>query len=429
MSPSTSEQIGTSRLLRLLDVSRQLSAPNDLNVLLTLIIEAGREVLGADRGSVFLYDAPAGELFAQVATGEREIRFSVDTGIAGECARGCNTINVHDCYADSRFNQAIDRATGYHTRCLIAVPLIDLDDQLVGVMQLLNPSKNHFDEVDERVAEALASQAAVAIQRARLIEDRIERLKLEADLDLARQIQMGVLPTRLPACEGYDLAHFSRPADQTGGDIYDVVELDQGDDRTKPGTSPLLMFLADATGHGIGPALSVTQARAMLRIALRYSTSLDDLLNHINAQLTADLASNRFITAFLGILDPLEHTVIYHAPGQGPLLHFQAADQKCNWHVATTVPLGIMEDPPIDSVEPIDLAPGDILALITDGFYEYQNQNDEQFGQQRVGSVITQCHREPTETIMQRLVDEVLRFAGRAAQQDDLTALIVKRLK
>ena len=414
-------QLDAKTLIRILDVTRTLAVPCDLKELLGLIIDVGRDVLQADRGTVFLYDREAGELFATVATGEKEIRFSIDAGIAGQCARDRQVINVPDCYTDPRFNQDIDHQTGYRTRCLIAVPLIGLDDQLVGVIQLLNPDKSNFDEMDERIAEALAAQAAVAVQRAQLIEDRIEKLKLQADLDLARQIQMNVLPKTLPKCRDYELAHFSQPADQTGGDIYDVVNLNGP-------SAPLLLFLADATGHGIGPALSVTQARAMLRIALRYSEDLDDLLRHINAQLTTDLASDRFITAFLGILDPVQHHVEYHAPGQGPLLHFEAANQCCHWLNASTVPLGIMDDPPVDPTPPIHLAPGDLLVLLTDGFYEYQAENQQQFGREGVGRVVEQCYHQPATCIVQQLVTAARQFAGAAPQLDDLTALIVKRL-
>ncbi|MAE65864.1 MAG: protein phosphatase [Phycisphaeraceae bacterium] len=426
--PERQPNLDPETLFGILDVSRLLAVPIELRELLGRVIDAGRRILGVDRGTVFLYDDGTKELYATVATGsvEREMRFSVDRGIAGQCARERQVINVPDCYADPRFNREIDRRTGYRTRCLMAVPLIGLEDELVGVMQLLNPDKPRFDETDERIGAALGAQAAVAIQRARLIEDRMARLKLEADLDLARSIQMNVLPKTLPASPGYDLADFSEPADQTGGDIYDVVPLDAAG--ADGGAQRLMLFLADATGHGIGPALSVTQARAMLRMALRYSHDLDELLRHINAQLTDDLESSRFVTAFVGVLDAQRHRVTFHAPGQGPLLHFQAANRECRWFDATTIPLGIMDDPPeVEAVEPIEMAPGDMLVLLTDGFYEYQSVDSEEFGRDRVGEVVTAHCAESASKIVQRLVEEVRRFAGSAPQRDDLTALLVKR--
>jgi len=424
MADKVSTEIDVKAMLRVLDVSRRLAVPCELVELLELIIDVGREVLTADRGTVFLYDAENRELYSTVATGVKQFRFSVDAGIAGECARTRQSINVPDCYADERFNRDIDKKTGYKTRCSLTVPLIGLDEELVGVTQLLNPSKPHFEEADERIAEALASQAAVAIQRARLIEDRIVKLRMQQDLALARKIQQDVLPKVLPKCEGYDLASFSRPADETGGDIYDVIPLAQDQ---AGGEFGLVILLADATGHGVGPALSVIQSRAMLRMGLKFSRDLDALVHGINAQLTEDLASNRFITAFFGVLDSSRHRIVYHAPGQGPLLHFTAADRQCHWFPASTLPMGIFDEPDLDRPDAISMAPGDVFVLLTDGFYEYQNAAGDQFGNEGVGTSIAAHADRPAAQILEALLEATLTFADGAPQDDDLTAIIIRR--
>ncbi|MBI1337451.1 MAG: SpoIIE family protein phosphatase [Phycisphaera sp.] len=413
-------------LLKLLEVAKDLGRPLELQALLTRIIDAGRSVLGADRGSVFLYDDKTQELFVKIATGLRELRFGIDKGIAGECARKRQIVNVPDCYADARFNQEVDKRTGYHTKCLIAIPLVGFDDELVGVLQLLNARKGQFDENDERIAVALSSQAAVAIQRARLMDERLVKLKLERDLETAKKIQLGVLPKVIEPCEGYEFAGRSLPAEQTGGDIYDVAPEPVGDENNRKKACRLLL-LADATGHGIGPALSVTQVRAMIRIGVRLSSSLDTLFQQVNSQLHEDLSMERFVTAFLGRLDPVKHTVEYHAAGQGPLLIVRA-DGKVEWFNATTLPMGIMPDPPGDGLQTLHLNTGDILALITDGFYEYQDIHGKMFGKDRVSNVIVETRTQSAEKIMTSLFDEVHRFAESAPQLDDQTALIVKRV-
>ncbi|MEX2214054.1 MAG: GAF domain-containing SpoIIE family protein phosphatase [Phycisphaeraceae bacterium] len=410
-------------LRRMLEVARQLSHPFDLHDLLTQIIDAGREILHADRGSVFLYDNKSKELYTVVAHGVQEIRFGIDKGIAGECARTREVVNVPDCYADPRFNQEIDRKTGYRTRCLITVPLVGVDNELVGVMQLLNSESGQFDLQDESMAELIASQAASAIQRVKLHANRVEMLKLERELDVARRIQMGVLPQTLPTCPGYDLASFSEPAEKTGGDIFDVVPLPPAYNLP----SGLMMLLADATGHGVGPALSVTQVRAMLRIGVRLGAKLENLFQHINGQLSQDLSSDRFVTAFLGVLDPLKHEVAYVSGGQAPLLHYRAAESQCDWLDATTLPMGVMEDPPMDSVQPISMAPGDMLVLLTDGIYEYQNPAGTQFGKDRVGEAVCRhCGKSP-QHVMNALLADLHDFAAGAEQMDDITGLIIKR--
>ncbi|HSN99353.1 MAG TPA: GAF domain-containing protein, partial [Candidatus Nanopelagicales bacterium] len=153
MRERTPSLVDASALLSLLEVSRQLAAQHQLDDVLELILHTGGEVLDADRGTIFLYDAARQELYSRVATSSDKIRVPIDRGIAGECARVRQTIVVEDCYADPRFNPEVDRRTGYRTRCLIAVPLIGIDHELVGVLQVLNARSGRFAHDDRIVAE------------------------------------------------------------------------------------------------------------------------------------------------------------------------------------------------------------------------------------------------------------------------------------
>lgn len=405
-------------LERILEVTRRLAAPFDLNSVLAEVIEAGRAILGADRGTVFLYDAAAHELVSAVATGVSTLRFPADRGIIGEVARTRKVITVPDCYADPRFNPDGDRLTGYRTRCLLSVPLIGHDDTLVGVLQLLNKRDGVFDEADERTAEALAAQCAVALQRVQLTEQLVVKEKMERELSLAREVQMGLLPGSMPALPGYDIAGVCCPADQTGGDTFDLIPF---------GGAGLVVLLGDATGHGIAPALSVTQARAMLRMAVRLGADLDDTFRHINDQLVADLPANQGVTAFVGILDGRTHQVRYHSGGQGPLLHFHAAHGTCEWLDPTSMPLGFFEHVKQPRSRTLDLAPGDILGLITDGVYECENVAEEAFGRAGVGKVVEEHHRQPMADLVARVGASAQEFSP-GPQADDITILLLRRL-
>lgn len=421
MEPMAYRRPGLDRkaLERILEVTRQLAQPLDLNTLLERVIDAGLSVLSAERGTVFLYDAAADELHSTVATGTGTLRIPGGAGIVGECARTRRVINVPDCYADPRFNRDIDRKTGYRTRCLLAVPLISYDDQLVGVLQVLNKRDGVFTEGDERIATALAAQCAVALQRARLLKELLAKEKMERELAVARDIQMRVLPQEVPSLPGYDIAGWSRPADQTGGDIFDIIGL--GDRR-------VMLLLGDATGHGIGPALSVTQVRSMLRMCVRLGAALDEAYRQINDQLVEDLADNRFVTAFLGVLDAAAHRVLYHAGGQAPVVLYRAASRTCEFLQASTMPLGVLSGIPLKPARSHDLAPGDMVVLVSDGVYEYENAAGVPFGEQRVAALIAE-HRDGTMSrLIQRIVAEVESFAAGAPQNDDMTILLVRRL-
>lgn len=406
-------------LERILEVTRRLAEPFDLNTMLTEVIDAGRALLDADRGAVFLYDAATNELFSTVATGAAALRIPADRGIVGECAQTRTVINVPDCYADPRFNREVDRQTGYRTRCLLAVPLVGYDDSLVGVLEVLNKNVGVFTADDQQIATALAAQCAVALQRTRMLQDLVAKEKMERELAVARDIQMRVLPRVLPRPEGYDIAGSSRPADQTGGDIFDAIALDP---------RRIMILLGDATGHGIGPALSVTQVRAMLRIGLRLGATLDAAFTHINDQLCDDLAENRFVTAFLGLLDTEGHRVTYHSGGQGPLLHFHAATGAIDWHGASTVPMGCISGIPLKPARVLDMAPGDILGLITDGIYESNDPAGQEFGQERVGELVRAHRAEPMAELLEHIVREADRFTAGAPQADDMTMVLVRRV-
>lgn len=253
------------------------------------------------------------------------------------------------------------------------------------------------------------------------------RMKLERDLAVARKIQMDVLPKRLPECPGYDIAAFSLPAEQTGGDIYDLVAVAL-DPPQSAGPASLVLLLADATGHGIGPALSVTQVRSMLRIGMRLRAGLDDVFAQINRQLCQDLGSERFVTAFFGLFDPSAHCINYHSAGQGPLLHFHAHDHRFEWLDSSMMPLGIEADAASDGVQAMQLLPGDLIVLLTDGFYEFQDCDGMQFGKERVADVILQHHHRTSRELLNALLDATRAFGCGAPQLDDMTGVIIKRL-
>ncbi|MEQ9454775.1 MAG: SpoIIE family protein phosphatase [Phycisphaeraceae bacterium] len=415
-SPDSS--LRASPLWQVLDVTRQLLLPIDLDTVLRKVVDVACAVLTADRATVFLYDESTRELYARVATGADEIRFSVEHGIAGFSLREREIVNVPDCYSDPRFNQDIDKATNYRTHTLLTVPLIGDGDVPVGVLQVLNKAGGPFGAQDEELAGVLSTQCAAAVQRAMLIEDRLVRQKLERDLDIASLIQKGTLPETVPQPEGYELLGWSQPAEQTGGDVYDVAELPR---------QRVALLLGDATGHGIGPALSVTQVRSMLRLALRLEANMDTLVREINAQVMEDLPDGRFVTAFFAVLDPSLHEVRYHAPGQAPILHYHAADGSFTRHDATTFPLGILEEIELDTRSAIEMAPGDVLAIISDGVFEFQHTNGRQFGTDRTEAAIQRGVSTGCPGMLAAIREDVAAYAEGAPQNDDMTVLLVRR--
>jgi len=172
----------------ILDVAKAMSTERDLGVLLEEIVEHARSVVDATRGSIFLLDKDKNELWSKVAQGAREIRFPADKGIAGHVAQTKKPLNIPDAYADPRFNPAVDKATGFHTRNMLTVPMLSTKDEVVGVLQVLNKNPGDhwaevekgapgppFDAEDEEMLLALGGQAASAIENA-ILYDEINKL-------------------------------------------------------------------------------------------------------------------------------------------------------------------------------------------------------------------------------------------------------------
>jgi adenylate cyclase len=157
----------------LLDVVSSITSEIKLDPLLEKILAAATQLLGADRGALFLYDAASNELWSRVAGGEGSgvIRFPAGVGIAGECFTTGNCINIDDAYRDPRFNQAVDKDTGYRTRNILCMPIATRGGNKVGVMEILNKKDGAFTTGDQRRLEALCAQAAVSIENAQLFED------------------------------------------------------------------------------------------------------------------------------------------------------------------------------------------------------------------------------------------------------------------
>jgi len=414
----TPPRLSQDALARILDVTQQLAQPYDLIHMLTEVVEAGESVLSADKGAVWLYDSAHDDLTMRVPEFKPAPRMRAGEGLVGECLSSREIINVSNAYSDPRFSKTVDKATGYKTRSVLNVPLLGWETQPVGVLQLLNKHAGVFDDSDELLAATLAAQCAVALQRAQLTEALMLKERLDEEVALAREIQISTLPTEMPRVTGYDLHGHFEPASHAGGDLFDLVIL--GDE--------LFILMGDATGHGFGPALSATQMQAMLRVAFRCGATLNEAFRHVNNQLAEDLPDDRFITAFMGFLDPENHNIRFHSGGQGPILHFRAADESCEWHRPTTFPVGIMDLDKIGEAYVLNMEPGDVLVLLSDGIYEYESKQGVPFGEDRVARLLQYHHRLPMAELSKQILNATYEHGEDVSQQDDITLVLIRRL-
>jgi serine phosphatase RsbU (regulator of sigma subunit) len=269
------------------------------------------------------------------------------------------------------------------------------------------------------VAGAVAGEVRKHVNAA-LREAEVQRQieRLEHDMQVARSIQQSLLPSTAPQIEGFEIAGWNQPADQTGGDYFDWQLLPNG---------KVVVALGDVTGHGIGSALLAAVCRAYARANFTVQDELLTTMKRINAALADDMTSGRFVTFVAAVCEPGNSRVQLLSAGHGPLFTYWSKEDRFDTMSGQALPLGIssrlISEPPLD----LELEPGDLLVLATDGFFEWANAQKEQFGAERLEKVIRASRHLPPEEIIARIYEAVVEISGGTKQQDDLTAVIIKR--
>ncbi len=249
-----------------------------------------------------------------------------------------------------------------------------------------------------------------------------EREQMKQSLELAKEIQQQLLPDSAPACPGFDLAGRSLYCDETGGDYFDFIKLKNS------AHHGLGLAVGDVSGHGIGAALVMATARAILRsLTDHYADQLKDLYDNLNLHLCRDTADAYFMTLFYGILDPEERSLRWISAGHAPLFHYH--HDQVEEIYSSGIPLGIIENNLYESASVMQFTPGDILLIGTDGIWEARNIAGDMFGTQRVRELLIRHADEGAESIVGHIIEELTCFCGPAPRNDDITLMVVKATK
>ena len=256
-------------------------------------------------------------------------------------------------------------------------------------------------------------------------------LRLEDDLQLARQIQQKTFPRSFPKSVHYDISAGSLPADATGGDTFDVVGINRIDGQVRISQDrpeQIYLILADATGHGVGPALTASQVHAMFRMGVRMGSPVNVIATHMNDQLVADAHGGRFVTAWLGSIDRQTDRIRMLSAGQAPILRYIRSEDRIETMGADTPPFGVTKDYGNNKLREIALNVGDILAVLSDGVFDAKAFDGERFGGTRVEELIRVNASKPAEEIILAIRDELQRFLSDSVADDDQTGIIIKRI-
>ncbi len=412
-----SGQISAEQMKLVLNVSRMLAVTADLDPLLQRIAEAATTLLNCERASIFLHDPSSDELWTKVALQSAEIRIPAHVGIVGHAFKTNEILLIPDPYKDPRFNPEPDRRSGFVTRNLLTSPMVDMDRQPIGVIQAVNKKTATFNDTDRAMIQLLADQAGVAIQRYRLQLAALEIVALRREMDLAKKVQEKLIPKSPPDVPGLEATGWTRAASVTGGDCFDLWRMQDG---------RLGIFLGDASGHGLAPALVVSQVRTLVRTVSETEPDPGQLLMRVNTRLAEDLETGRFVTAFLGYLDS-QGTLSWSSAGHGPVLFRAHEGEDLITLEAPLPPLGVVPDPWVDPVTELQMGPTGQLIVMSDGIFEAFSPTGEQFGVDRVKQLINERRCDDNNELIPCIRDAVVKWQGRDEPVDDQTLVLVRR--
>jgi len=400
-------------------VSEVMTANIGLDDLLKMIVQKLVDTIGAERGTLYLIDLERGECWSKVLLGEHvpEIRLKLGEGIAGYVAQTGEALHINDAYADPRFNPHYDELTGFKTRNLLAVPLRNPQQEIIGVVQLINKKVNSFTQPDARMLAAMASQAAVSIENTRLYEQVLQKRLMERELEMAHTIQERFLPEGVPIIPGWDIAAFWKPVKNVAGDFYDFLSLEDG---------RLAVIIADVSGKGIPAALFMALMVMVIRFVIRFNLSPLELIENINSGLVRYQRSRMFATIFVGYIDLQTGAMEYVVGGHNPPAWYRAASRQIVAVEGKGTAVGVFPNAPFEQKR-LTLEADDLLILYTDGITEIINAAEEEFGEEQLAALlIAHAHRSAGE-LTQIITEAVHSFAGALDSFDDETLIILKR--
>jgi sigma-B regulation protein RsbU (phosphoserine phosphatase) len=399
------------------DLARSISASLNSHEIIQTVIRRSLRAIHAEQGVITLIEQKADEPTKTfVRTMESSVdheKFHLDQNLLGWMYLNKKPIIVNKPDEDDRFS-GVKWDESIHS--LLCVPLIT-KGSLKGVLTVYNKKGTDvFTEDDQRLLSIIASQSAQVIENARLHEEELLLQRMKEQLDLARTIQIDLLPKSPPVIEGYDIAGSSIPAQIVGGDYFDFVITDD---------SHLVLCLGDVSGKGLPAALLMANVQATIRGISLVAMSPKDCIQRSNKLLSQSISPEKFVTLFYSVLDIDNHQLIFTNAGQDNpfLLHKTKEHQRLK---SGGPPLGIIPNFNFEQ-ETVQINPGDLLIIYSDGITDAMNKDQVLFGEERFKQVIETNKNVASKELMDRIHDAIYNFIGTTPQMDDITLVIVKR--
>ncbi|MFO0790046.1 MAG: SpoIIE family protein phosphatase [Pirellulales bacterium] len=411
------------KLAALMEISNALAQTLSVEEILPKLLDSLFKIfVQADRGFVVMRpkaDGPPVVVADKARRAGGEDRMRISRTIVEEAMKSKKAILSADAASDERFGMAQSIAD-FSIRSMICAPMIGLDGQPTGVIQIdtLN-QRARFNDQDLEVLASVASQAAIAIDNAKMHEQVMAQRALQRDLELARRMQRTLLPSRPPQVPGYFFFDYYQAARQVGGDYYDYVQLPGG---------RVAVIVGDVAGKGVPAALLMARLSADVRFSLASETDTAKAVQQINEAFARHDWSDRFVTMLVAVLNPAsgELTVV-NAGHMAPLQRHRDGSVAEIGEEAAGLPLGVAQGYGYES-SMHRVEPGDVFTIFTDGFSEAMNNERELYGIERLKKQLA-CPAVSVVDFGKHILEDVSKFVDGFDQSDDMCLVCFGRVE
>lgn len=396
----------------------------DLDHILKRLARTFQEELFINTSSVMLASPDGATFRVALAEGEREQEvqhrsFRTEDPLIEIIKNKKQELTRYDVLEDPEYREVSQSCVEGFNRlsASLIIPLV-YQDKVIGAFNLGEKKSGKFyNREDVELLRTIAHQGAVAIENARLFQENLEKQRMEEELNIARDLQMSMLPATCPDIRGFQVSARSIPAREVGGDFFDFIEM--GDNR-------LGFVIGDVTGKSVSGALVMAASRSIFRMLSETEVSVGEIMRRANRRTKKDIKTGMFVALLYAVLDPGNGSLSLCSAGQTQPIHLSARTGEAIL-VETegdTFPLGILEEADYRETQ-LKLAAGDKVIFYTDGIVEAMNEQEEIFGFERLIEVVKGAGSLDAESVLKEILDKVNDFVGGAAQHDDLTVIVV----
>jgi len=410
------------KLLR--NISHKIQGTLDLDKILNLLLDMLANIIDYDAAGIFIlsedinhpgYHQTRQKIASMVQRGFGNLPLESDAmlmegkGIIGQTIKTGKSIILNDVTKDERYIPGRKE-----TKSEITSPILR-NGKTIGALNVESDKLVAFDPADIEVLNFFAEASAISIEKALLHYQILEKKKIEEQLKLAKDVQLGLLPSSEPEIAGYSFASVCIPTYEIGGDYFDYIPIDE---------NRIAIVIADVSGDGVPAALIMAAFRALLRYNAKLFSNPAELMQLMNEHVSEFMRKRDFISIFYGILNYTDHSFVYCNCGHNPALHYSSTGTKLLEGGGPS--LNLLKDAEFKTLK-LTLGNNDQILFYTDGVVEVFNKDKKQFGLDRLINVFNSNADKSPDDIIKQIISATKDFSSSDFYNDDFTLLVLKK--